>query len=187
MRLPSFLARLLRVRSLLLGLLLLFLCAGVLLLLAAVFRFQVVIDVTTVLVALAAVLVAWALLHLARHVVRPRRTVSVGYDVRLEQPMLPVVGRYTFRLEVFYEVEEKREHRRVDQGAIELRFRKGDHPDLLEWCCLQISEHLERHRAFASSRFPNARVLLPEHPSRARLRAELAEDGAPPAVLQAGS
>ncbi len=148
--------------------------ALVLFLLALVFRIELSIELASLVLAAALVLVACGGLHLVRFATQPQQTVSVGYDVKLEQPLVPRVGRYSFRLEVFYEVEEKREHRRVDQGAIELRFRGNDHPELLAWCCERVRTTLERHRELAGERYPGARVLLAPEPTPTTLEAELA-------------
>jgi hypothetical protein len=144
-----------------------------LLVLASLVRVDLVVDVGAVLTAIGVVIVALALYHGVRHLVKPRETLSVGYNLHFEQPTLPIVGRYVFRLEVFYELEEKGERRRVDQGTIELRFKREDHPELLAWCRGRISDHLAEHARYASERYPGVRVLLPPEPSQDVLAEEL--------------
>jgi len=144
-----------------------------LLVLASVFRIDLRIDAAALVSAAALALVAFALVLVVRYLTQPKETVSVGYSVKLEQPVVPMVGRYSFRLEVFYEVELKGERARVDQGTIQLRFRGKDHPELLEWCCERISEHLGKHATFAQARYPGARILLPPEPTRSELAAEV--------------
>lgn len=147
--------------------------ALLLLLFASIFRINLTLDVAAVLWAVAFTLVALGIYQLISHWIRPKQTVSVGYHLKLEQPLVPVVGRYSFRLEVFYEIEEKGERSRVDQGSIELRFKKSDHPELLAWCCKQVSEHLSKHSRFAAERYPGARVLLPPDPTPMLLESEV--------------
>ena len=148
----------------------------VFLLLASFFRFDIEIDVAAILKAFALAVVAVTVFHVVRHWLKPKQTVSVGYHVKLDQPMMPVLGRYSFRLEVFYEVEEKGERARIDQGTIELRFRKADHPDMLEWCCARIAEHLDKHAGFASEKYPGARILLPPEPTPRLIESEAVTD-----------
>ncbi len=144
-----------------------------LLLFASLFRIHVTLDLAAVLEAFALGLLAVTVFHLVRHWLKPKETVAIGYRVKLEQPMMPVVGRYSFRLEVFYEVEHKGERARVDQGTIELRFRKADHPDMLAWCCEKIGEHLGKHVGHAHECYPDARVVLPPEPTPALLERQV--------------
>jgi hypothetical protein len=143
-------------------LLLLFLIAGL------VTDMDVRIDVALILFALVAGAALAALVHLMRYRMRPRETVSITYDMRLEQPPVPM-GRYLFRLSVYYETVEKGQRKQVRQGEIEMRFKGKDHPDLLAWCCSQVQQHLERHREKATQLHPDAQVLVTPAPQPSQL------------------
>jgi hypothetical protein len=122
------------------------------------------IDVGLILLSIAAIIAALALYQAVQHWNAPNFAVTVNYNFRLTQPALSV-GRYSFRLEVFYEVEEKGERQRIQQGTIEMLFRRKDHPELFEWCRNQIATQLTRHRELAAARYPNAQILLSPEPS----------------------
>ena len=134
---------------------------GLMLLAGAVMNVDMVIDLERVLYAVAATIVAIALALWVRGRMQPKTTVSVGYSYRLIQPTTPL-GRYRFDLEVFYEIEEKGEHRRIDQGRIELVFKRKDHPELISWTEMQIGIRLEEHRRQAEERYPDAQVIVSE-------------------------
>ncbi len=165
-----------RPRRLLLWLLIL--VGGPLLLLGVVFasaqilQLELQIDLAMVLFAVATIVLSAGVYALIVHAQKPKDSVVVGYNYRLIQPALPL-GRYSFRLEVFYELEEKGQRQKVNQGTIEMRFRRKDHPELFEWCRSQISHHLDRHRELAADRFPDSRVLLTPEPSPRELEASV--------------
>ena len=52
--------------------------------------------------------------------------------------------------------------------------KRSDHPDVFDWCCREVSRHLEAHRDRARSEYPRAEVLLAPTPTPAEL-AERAE------------
>lgn len=152
-------------------LILLFLVAGL------VTDLDVQIDVALILFALVAGAAVAGLLHLARYLLRPRQTVSITYDMKLEQPVVPM-GRYVFLLSVYYESEEKGERRQVRQGEIEMRFKGKDHPDLLQWCCSQVQQHLEKHKGRASELHPNAEIIVSPAPEPVQLAERTVDVGA---------
>ena len=128
------------------------------------------IDVDLGLLALAIVAggAVAGLVYLARYWTRPRETVSITYDMKLEQPLMPV-GRYAFHLSIYYETEEKGKRRQVRQGEIVMRFKGKDHPDLLDWCCTQVKQHLERHRDKAAELHPRAAIVVSPAPEPAQV------------------
>lgn len=141
---------------------------GILLVLAMALRIELRIDFGLILFALAAVVVAWIAFLVVRYRLQPKQAVTVGYNYKLIQPVLPL-SRYLFQLEIFYELDHKGDRQTFQQGTIELRFRAKDHPDMLAWCCSQISTHLSRHRELATARFPAARVFLAPEPTMREL------------------
>lgn len=147
-----------------------FLVLGAFLLIALAFSAEVELDVAEVGMAVAACVVAVTVYHVVRHLQRPKRTVTVRHDVRLIEPLIPL-GRTTFKMEVYFEVEERGESQTVRQGTVELKFHKGDHPDLLAWCSERVTGELERHRELAAERYPGARILEGGGPSLAELTA----------------
>lgn len=138
--------------------------------LAVALHLDVEVDLAMVLYAVAATLVAAGLVLWIRHRLRPRQTVSVGYGYKLIQPRLPL-GRYRFELEIYYEMERKGELHRVQQGSIEMLFKRGDHPELMDWCRDQIRAHLDQHADLARARFPEAEILLAPPPRPGTLEA----------------
>jgi hypothetical protein len=128
----------------------------------------VTIDVALVVLAVAAVLLATGLVHWLRHLTRPRLTVHIGYKVKLEQPAVPM-GRYTFRLHVHYEIEQRGARHVLQQAAVEMKFKGKDHPDLLHWCSTQVADHLEQHRAAAERLHPDSHVVVSPPPQPAQL------------------
>jgi hypothetical protein len=111
--------------------------------------------------------------------VRPKAVINVGYDMKLVQPRLPM-GRYTFRLKVFYEIEDGGKRYAVQQDAIEMKFRDRDLNDVLAWCTSQVETHLERHRKAAQQLHPHSRVVVSPPPKPAEL------EPVPPEALGAG-
>ena len=140
-----------------------FLLLGAFLLIALAFRAEVEVDVWKVLIAAAVCIVAVTVYHVVRHLQRPKQTVTLRHDVRLIEPLLPL-GRTTFQMEVFYEVEERGERRTVRQGSVELKFHKRDHHDLLAWC----SAKLQNQRDLAAERYPDARIVDGDPPALPR-------------------
>jgi len=138
--------------------------------LAVALDLDVVVDLEMVLYALVATILATGLVLWLRQRMRPRQTVSVGYGYKLIQPRLPL-GRYRFELEIYYEMERKGELHRVQQGSIEMLFKKGDHPELMAWCREQICAHLDQHADLARARFPEAEILLAPPPRPGTLEA----------------
>jgi hypothetical protein len=133
--------------------------------LASFFKIDLKVDLAAILWALA-VLGGLAIVYVGvRYLAQPKQTCSIGFSVKLVQPTVPLIGRYCFRLEVFYELEQKGERSRIDQGTIEMRFRKKDHPEMLAWCCAQITEQMTKHAEMAAERYPTARILLPPQPT----------------------
>lgn len=118
---------------------------------------RVQVHLGLALFAVPAAILAWAVLKLVEHRLRPRRSVTVQYDLKLIQPQLKT-GRYLFQLDVYYELEERGRRQTIRQGSIELQFRRQDHPELFAWCNGQLAEHLTRHRELAARRFPGARI-----------------------------
>ena len=144
------------------------------------------IDLGMVMWAVAIVVVAAIGYQLFVVYLRPRQTVSLGFNYKLIQPVLPL-GRYLFRLEIFYEFEEKGARERVEQANIEMKFRGKDHPEVLQWCCGQIAENLRKHARFAGERYPGAKVFLPPEPTPEGLAPALAFDEALPTVVEGES
>ena len=153
--------------------------------LANFLKINLVVDMASVLWALGALGGLGILYVVVRHLAQPKQTCSIGFSVKLLQPSMPLIGRYSFRLEVFYELEEKGERARIDQGTIEMRFRKKDHPEMLAWCCSQISEQMEKHAQMAAERYPSARILLPPQPTPKVLVADIGEEGLVDAQVRA--
>ena len=151
-------------------LILLFLVAGL------VTDMDVQINVGLILFALVAGGAVAALVHLARYMLRPRQTVSVTYDMKLEQPVVPM-GRYIFHLSIYYEAEEKGERKQIRQGEIEMRFKGKDHPDLLAWCCSQVQQHLDKHRGKAAELHPDAEIVVSPAPEPLQVDARTVDVG----------
>jgi len=143
--------------------------------LANFLKINLVVDLGSVLWALGVLAGIGVLFLLVRHWVQPKETCSIGFSVKLVQPTLPLIGRYCFRLEIFYELEQKGERARIEQGTIEMRFRKKDHPEMLDWCCSQIAEQMKQHAEMAASRYPRAQILVPPQPTPRVLVAEVGE------------
>ncbi len=121
------------------------------------FGLRVHVDLGLALLAVPAAILAVAVVKLVDHRLRPRRSVTVQYDLKLIQPQLKT-GRYLFKLDVYYELEERGKRQTIRQGSVELQFRRRDHPELFEWCSTQLTAYLSRHRELAAERFPDARV-----------------------------
>ena len=150
---------------------------------ASLFDVHIALDLAAIVYAAAAVIVALTVFHVARYWMRPKRMVTVGYNYRFIQPAVtlgPVGGRYSFRLEVFYELDEKGERATIQQSVVELKFRGKDHPDILRWCCSRVSEHLARHGELAATRYPGARVLLAPEPTPAEIERHVVVVGEEP-------
>jgi len=126
------------------------------------------VDLGLLAIALVAGGAVLGLVHLGRYWTRPRETVSITYDMKLEQPLMPM-GRYAFHLSIYYETEEKGRRRQVRQGEIVMRFKGKDHPDLLAWCCTQVQQHLERHRDKAAELHPRAAIVVSPAPEPAQV------------------
>lgn len=137
---------------------------GLLVLAALVLRIELRVDAAKALYALAAVVALLIVFHLVRYWLRPDEAVTVAYDYELIQPALPL-GRYTFRLEVYYHLEQKGRNVTIRQGRIEMRFRRRDHPDVLEWCCAQIAANVSKHRVLAAARYPDRHVVTGPTPT----------------------
>ena len=120
---------------------------------------------------------AVALFLVVRYLQLPKQTVSVNYNFHVNQSALPM-GRYTFRLEVFYEVMEKGKRETVKQGTIEMKFRAKDTTEFLEACSKAVSEHLSQHGRLAQERFPDHTVLLSPEPTARQLREYVLQPGA---------
>lgn len=131
-------------------------------------------DAAMVVLAFTAAGAVAAGVYFLRRSLRPRARVSITYDLWLEQPLVPL-GRYLFRLSVYYEAEEKGERVQTRQGEIVLRFRGADHPDLLAWCTGEVQEHLERHRRRAAELHPGAEILVSPGPEPARIAERVAQ------------
>lgn len=145
-----------------------FVLVGVGLALAGTFGVRLHLDPALVLLGLAALVLAWTVGRVVRHWLTPRPAVTVGFRFELSQPQLPL-GRYLFRLEVFYDVEQRGQRRTLEQGTVEMRFRRRDHPEPFEWCRKQIAAQVARHRRLAGERWPGARVLASPVPSAQEL------------------
>ena len=143
---------------------------GGFLLIALAFQAEVEVNLAKALVAAAICILAATCYHVVRHLQRPKQTVTVRHDVQLIESALPL-GRTTFKMEVYYEIEERGESQTVRQGTVELKFHKRDHPDLLAWCRQRVTRELERQRKVAEERYPDARILEGGGPSLAELTA----------------
>ncbi len=148
-----------------------FLLLGAFLLIAMAFRADVQIDLAEVLLAVAVCVAAVTVYHVVRHLQRPKQTVTVRHDVQLIEPLIPL-GRTVFKMEVFYEIEERGESQTVRQGAVELKFHRRDHPDLVAWCSERVTIELVRHREIVAERYPGARILDGGGPSIPEITAE---------------
>ena len=146
---------------------------GLVLLLALSPRVSVEIDIGMVLLAVAAVLVAASLFLSVRYLQLPKQTVSVNYNFRVNQSALPM-GRYTFRLEVFYEVMDKGIRETVKQGTIEMKFRAKDTSEFLQACATAVSDHLNKYGSMARERYPDHTVLVSPEPTAGQIREQVA-------------
>lgn len=145
---------------------------GLIALSSMLLRIELRIDLAMIGFAIGFVVVAvtiWSLLEYRR---QPKDALVVGYNYKLIQPMLPL-GRYSFSLEVFFEHEVKGEQRHARQALIEMKFRKSDHPEILEWCCAQISGQLARYQEIAAERYPRARIIVGPEPTPQELAARV--------------
>lgn len=133
---------------------------------------RVEINLAWVLVAAAAVILAAALFHLVRFWISPRRTVNITYELKLAQPHTPL-GHYTFDLRVSYDCFEKGQSRITQQVAIDMKFKRKDHPDLLLWCTTQINGHLQEHHDNAAQLYPDAQIISSPGPTLTLLEQEL--------------
>ncbi len=155
---------------------------GLLALSSMLLRFEIEIDLAKVGYAVALVIVAITAYLIVRYRQQPKDSLTVGYNYKLVQPVLPI-GRYSFTLEVFYEQDVKGERRQMRQALIELKFKKADHPDILAWCCSQISGQLAKHGRLAAERFPGSQILLGPEPTPEQLaeRVETEDEEGEPA------
>lgn len=126
--------------------------------LAVVPRFEIRLDPAMILFGVAAVILAWAVYLAVSKRPAASETVTVSYDLRVAQPAFPG-GRHRFELQIFYEVEARGRRERERQARIELLFRAGDHPDLLEWTSAQVGAYVKAHRRLAAKRHPDARIV----------------------------
>lgn len=133
---------------------------------------HVEINLAWVLVALAAVILAAALFHLVRFWISPRRTVNITYELKFSQPRTPL-GHYAFDLRVSYDCFEKGQSRITQQAAIDMKFKRKDHPDLLLWCTTQIRGHLQEHCDNAAQLYPDAQIISSPGPTLDQLEQEL--------------
>ena len=145
---------------------------GLIALASMLLRIEVKIDLAMLGFAIALTVMAVTVHAVIRYRLEPKKAVTVGYNYKLVQPFLPR-GRYTFSLEVFYEHDIKGERRHSRQALIEMKFKKNDHPDLLEWCCGQISGQLAKHGELAAARFPSAQIVLGPEPTPQELAAHV--------------
>jgi hypothetical protein len=145
---------------------------GLIALSSMLLRIDLRIDLAMIGFAVAVVVVAVTIWSIVQYRRQPQDSLVVGYNYKLIQPVLPL-GRYSFSLEVFYEHEVKGEQRRARQALIELRFKKSDHPEILEWCCAQISGQLARYGEIATERYPRTRILLGPEPTPQELEAHV--------------
>ena len=152
-----------------------FLVLGMILLVALAIGSEVQIDPAKILLSFALVVLALVVWQVARYRMHPSQRVTINHSFKLEQPALPL-GRYSFRLEVFYEVEQKGDRHTVQQGVVELKFRKRDHPEIFEWCRAQISEQLVRHQELATERYPDAEVQMGPTPTIPELKRYVVEE-----------
>jgi hypothetical protein len=129
---------------------------------------SVSVDLAWVLFAMAAGGALAAAVYFLRLRMEPREVVRITYEMRLEQPAVPL-GRYLFELAVYLEALEQGVRHQTRQAKIELRFRGRDHPDLLAWCSEQVRAQLELHRRRAAESFPEAEILVSPAPSPARV------------------
>jgi hypothetical protein len=148
---------------------------GLILLVALAPGVTVEIDVAELAFATAAVFAAVTVFWVVRYWQRPRETVSVHYDLALSQPAWPAAlgGRYTFRLEVYYEVQEKGQRHTLRQGSLELRFRAKDHPELLRACQAEVAAQLAAHERRAAERYPDHVVLSTPVPTLGQVGSEV--------------
>ncbi len=148
---------------------------GLVLFLGPVFRLQVNFNIELALFAVALVILALALFEVVRHWKAPKNAVTVGYNYRLVQPSLPI-GRYTFELEILYHVREKGSRHTVKQGKIEMKFKRKDHPELLDWCCDQVRKQLSHHRELATASYPGALIALAPEPEPREVEAQIVQE-----------
>ncbi|MEX1024759.1 MAG: hypothetical protein WD226_06735 [Planctomycetota bacterium] len=139
---------------------------------ALAFRAEITVDLGLALVGAALLLFTVVLAFAVRHWLRPERAVSINYNVKLAAPAMPM-GRYSFRMEVFYEIDEKGKRESSQQGTVELKFRRKEHPDIYGWCCQLISSQLSQHRVRAAHAFPDARIVAGPEPTRVELEQRL--------------
>lgn len=139
---------------------------------ALAFRATITVDLGMALLGLALLAVAIVFGMAVRYWLRPENLVSINYNVKLAAPAMPL-GRYSFRMEVFYEVEEKGKREVSQQGLVELKFRKKEHPDMYSWCCQQISSQLSQHRVRAAAAYPEARIVAGPDPTPNQLEQRL--------------
>lgn len=146
---------------------------------ALAFRAEIHVDLGMALLGLALLALSVVLGFAVRHWLRPEASVSINYNVRLAAPAMPL-GRYSFRMEVFYEHDHKGKRETSQQGTVELKFRKRDHPDIYDWCCQQISSQLSQHRVRAANVFPDARIVAGAEPTPGQLEQRLSVIESPP-------
>jgi hypothetical protein len=148
---------------------------GLILLAALAPGVTVEIDVAELAFATAAVFVAVTAFWVVRYWQRPRETVSIHYDLALTQPAWPAAlgGRYTFRLEVYYEVQEKGRCHTLRQGSLELKFRARDHPELLRACQAEVAAQLAAHQRRAAERYPDHEVIPSPAPTLEQVGSEV--------------
>ncbi|HED67037.1 MAG TPA: hypothetical protein ENJ09_15955 [Planctomycetes bacterium] len=131
----------------------------------------------TVWIALASAAAAGALgLWVVRRRFLERRTVRVGYRVRFADPLVPVVGRTTLRMEVFSERVDRGRSRREEQCSIEARLRGTRSERALAWCCGQIEAHLQRAARQAEESYPDHRIVRAPAPTPGDLLHRLDHD-----------
>jgi len=145
---------------------------GLLALGSMLLRIEVKIDLAVIGFAVGLTVVALVAFLVVRHRLRPKRSLTIGYDYKLVQPLLPR-GRYSFSLEVFFEHEVKGECRHSRQALIEMKFKRGEHPDVFEWCCAQISGQLAKHERIAAQRYPRAQIITGPEPTPRDLAARI--------------
>ena len=133
-------------------------------------RVELKIDLAMVGFAVGLTVVALTVSAIVQYRLRPKSALMVGYNYKLIQPLFPM-GRYSFSLEVYFEHDVKGERRHSRQALIEMKFKKGDHPDILAWCCAQISGQLAKHGRIAAQRYPQAQIVMGPEPSPEELAA----------------
>ena len=57
---------------------------------------------------------------------------------------------------------------------VDLIVRRRDHPEILDWCCSQISAHLSKHRVLAANQYPDHEILSGPEPTASMLEARSA-------------